>query len=77
MHRNKTKGTGHQLQQGKFQLDLRIKVLNDERGQALVQAVQKGGRTSIFGDIQILTGQGPEQPALFLETVLLKLDVQH
>lgn len=50
----------------------KTKNLHDERGQALGQVAQKGGRTSVLGDTQIPTEQDPEPPALHLETVLLK-----
>lgn len=49
--------------------------MQDERGQALDQVAQKGCRTLALGDVQIPTGQGPKQPALFLEIVLPKLSV--
>lgn len=51
----------------------KTKSLHDGRSQALDQVAQKGGRISILGDIQMPSGQDPEQPALYLETVLLKL----
>lgn len=43
--------------------------------QALDQVAQTGCGTSILGGIQIPTGQGPKQPAVSLETVLLKMGV--
>lgn len=75
MHNNKTKGNRHQLQQGKSQLDLRKKKSEWWKESRTGSGSLESLETLILGDIQVLTGQGPKQPALFLETVLLNLGI--
>lgn len=72
MHIKRTKSIWQELQQGKICLNISKKTPFFKSGSLLEQDAQRGCQTCILGDIQNLTRQDSEQPALTWKLSLLR-----